>query len=306
MRGRTRTRRPAAPLPEVTRRSSLGHDMALYTITEDLHPAEPILIQALSGWVDAGGAGTDTAEFLGGDGTVVAHFDADALFDYRSNRPVLDFVDGAIQELRWPHISVRAAAFGGRDLLVLSGIEPDLRWQDLASSIGELATHFGVVRLISVGAVPAAVPHTLESPVMMTASSKELLAGQRVPEGLLRVPSAAVSVIDHHLTQRGFETVGFWAQVPHYVTEPYRPAVLALVGKVSEHLGLGVSLEELRAEADQQRARLDETVAARPEAKAYVSRLESMASAQFGLGDDVAAEVERFLREVGGDNPFGE
>jgi predicted ATP-grasp superfamily ATP-dependent carboligase len=280
--------------------------MALYTITDDLDLTEPVLMQALSGWVDAGGAGTDAAEFFAASGTVVAYFDSEALFDYRSNRPVLDFVDGAIQELRWPEVAIRFVSVGGRDVLVLSGVEPDLRWQEFSSSVGDVATHFGVTRLISVGAVPAAVPHTLEAPVMTTASAKELLTGQRVPEGLLRVPGAAVSVVDHHFTQRGFETVGFWAQVPHYVTEPYKPAALALVAKVAEHLGLNVPMHDLQAAADEQRARLDETVASRPEARTYVQRLESMASAQFGLGDDVATEVERFLREVGGDNPFGE
>jgi hypothetical protein len=280
--------------------------MPLYTIIEDQAPREPVLIQALSGWVDAGEAGTDSAEFFAGSGPEVARFDSDALFDYRSNRPVIDFIDGVIREVRWPEIVLRAASPGGRDALVLSGLEPDMRWHEYAASVGDLAEHFGVTQLISIGAVPAAVPHTLESPVMMTASSRELLGGQRVPEGLLRVPSAAVSIVDHHLAARGIETVGFWAQVPHYVTEPYIPAVAALVGRVAGHLGLDLSLDELRSRADEQRTRLDEIVASRAEAKAYVERLESMASDEFGLGDDLAGEVERFLKEVGRDNPFSD
>jgi proteasome assembly chaperone (PAC2) family protein len=280
--------------------------MALYRLTGEVVPVDPVLIQALSGWVDAGGAGTDSAAFLAQSGDVVAEFDPDALFDYRSNRPILDFVDGEIRDLQWPAINVRLATIGGRDLLVMSGLEPDLRWREFAASVLDLAQHFGVKRLISIGAVPAAVPHTLESPVMMTASNKELLVDQRVPEGILRVPSAAVSVVDHLFSENGVETVGFWAQVPHYVTEPYKPASLSLLARVAGHLGLHLDLDDVRSDADQQRTRLDEIVSSRPEAKEYVERLESMASNEFGLGDQLATEVERFLRDVGGDNPFGE
>jgi PAC2 family len=279
--------------------------MALWRITSEIHPVRPVLIQALSGWVDAGEAATTAAGILADSATIVASFDPDALFDYRSNRPILDFEDGEIHDLRWPEIALLHASLEGRDVLLLSGMEPDLRWQEFASSVGDLATRFDVSQLISIGSVPAAVPHTLESPIMMTASDRSLLAGQRVPEGLLRVPAAAVSVVDRHFVQRGFETVGFWAQVPHYVTEPYKAAVLSLLGRLATHLGVDLSLEELRAEADEQKEHLDEIVNARPEVKAYVERLEGMASAEFRLGDQLANEVEHFLRDVGGDTPFG-
>jgi predicted ATP-grasp superfamily ATP-dependent carboligase len=278
--------------------------MALYRIVDDLRPQDPVLLQALSGWVDAGDAGTGAAMFLATTSTVVAEFDADALFDYRSNRPILDFVDGEVRDIQWPGISVRLVSNPNADLLVLTGLEPDLRWHEYSSSVFELAGFYGVTKLISIGAIPAAVPHTLESPVMMTASNKELLVGQRVPEGILRVPSAAVSAVDHLFAHNGIETVGFWAQVPHYVTDDYKPGIMALASRVAGHLGLDLDLDEIRSQADEQRERLNEIVAARPEAKAYVERLESMASAEFGLGDQLASEVERFLREVGGDNPF--
>jgi hypothetical protein len=280
--------------------------MALYRLTSDSIPRQPVLLQALSGWVDAGGAGTDAAELLVGSGPVIAEFDPDALFDYRSNRPILDFVDGEIRDLRWPAITVRMTDVGGHDLLVLTGSEPDMRWQEFAASVFELAGRFSVSRLISIGAVPAAVPHTLESPVMMTASNKELLTGQRVPEGILRVPSAAVSIVDHYFAEHGVETLGFWAQVPHYINEPYKPAALALLTRVAGHFALDLDLDELRTDADEQRSRLDEIVSSRPEAKQYVERLETMASSEFALGDQIASEVERFLRDVGGDNPFEE
>jgi len=278
--------------------------MALYRLTDESIPRQPVLLQALSGWVDAGGAGTDAAALLAGSGPVVAEFDSDSLFDYRSNRPILDFVDGEIKDLQWPAITVHMRDIGARDLLVMTGSEPDMRWREFAESVFELAGRYSVTRLISIGAVPAAVPHTLESPVMMTASNKELLIGQRVPEGILRVPSAAVSVVDHYFSEHGIETVGFWAQIPHYVSEPYKPAALALLSRVAGHLGLDLDLDEWRADADEQRSRLDEIVSSRPEARQYIERLETMASSEFGLGDQIASEVERFLRDVGGGNPF--
>lgn len=280
--------------------------MGIYELTSDVKPDTPVLIQALAGWVDAGSAGTTTAAFLAGDGDVVARFDPDALFDYRSNRPILDFVDGEVKEIRFPEIVVRHGVISGKDLLVLTGLEPDMRWMEFSSAVAGMAADFGVTRLISVGAVPAAVPHTMESPVMMTASDKSLLEGQRVPPGLLRVPAAAVSVVDHQLAGRGFETVGFWAQVPHYVGEAYSPAVLALVGKIAAHLGLEVSTDPLRKEAQEQRTRLNAIVAERPEVQAYVERLESNAEAELGFSGDIADEVERFLKDVGGANPFND
>src|SRR5918996_5819514 len=113
--------------------------MALYRLTDDSIPRQPVLLQALSGWVDAGGAGTDAAELLVGSGPVIAEFDSDALFDYWSNRFILDFVDGEIRDLRWPAITVRMTDVGGNDLLVLTGSEPDMRWQEFAASVFELA-----------------------------------------------------------------------------------------------------------------------------------------------------------------------
>src|SRR5918996_5477880 len=135
--------------------------MALYRLTDDSIPRQPVLLQALSGWVDAGGAGTDAAELLVGSGPVIAEFDPDALFDYRSNRPILDFVDGEIRDLRWPAITVRMTDVGGHDLLVLTGSEPDMRWQEFAASVFELAGGLFRRPLGRTGGVPPPAPPPL-------------------------------------------------------------------------------------------------------------------------------------------------
>jgi proteasome assembly chaperone (PAC2) family protein len=280
--------------------------MAIYEIQSDESLAAPVLIQALSGWVDVGSAGTLAAARLAGDGELVATFDTDALFDYRSNRPVLDIYDASMRELAWPELSVRLASFGGRDLLVLTGTEPDLRWKEFASAVREVSLRMGVTQLISLGAVPAAIPHTIPTPVLATASDRSLLA-EDIPvlAGAMRVPSAAVSVNDLYLSEAGIPTVGFWAQVPHYVAALYHAGAVALLRRTAEHLSIDIPIEDFEEEARNQRAQLDQIVDARPEAKAYVERLEQMADEQqVPSGEEIAAELERFLRETTDPHPF--
>jgi len=279
--------------------------MAIYELQSDESLAAPVLIQALSGWVDVGSAGTLAAARLAGDGELVATFDTDALFDYRTNRPVLDIFDASMKQLAWPELTVRRASFGGRDLLVLTGTEPDLRWKEFASAVREVSLRLGVTQLISLGAVPAAIPHTIPTPVLATASDRSLLA-QDIPvlEGVLRVPSAAVSVNDLYLSEAGIPTVGFWAQVPHYVAALYHAGAVALLRRTAEHLGIDIPIEEFEEEARTQRAQLDQIVDARPEAKAYVERLEQMSAEQVPSGEEIAAELERFLRETTDPHPF--
>ena len=280
--------------------------MAIYEIQSDEPLAAPVLIQALSGWVDVGSAGTLAAARLAGDGELVATFDTDALFDYRSNRPVLDIYDASMKELAWPELTVRRASYGGRDLLVLTGTEPDLRWKDFASAVREVSLRLGVTQLISLGAVPAAIPHTVPTPVLATASDRSLLAVDiPVLAGAMRVPSAAVSVNDLYLSEAGIPTVGFWAQVPHYVAALYHAGAVALLRRTAEHLRIDIPIEDFEEEARNQRAQLDQIVDARPEAKAYVERLEQMADEQqVPSGEEIAAELERFLRETTDPHPF--
>jgi hypothetical protein len=279
--------------------------MAIYELQSDESLAAPVLIQALSGWVDVGSAGTLAAARLAGDGELVATFDTDALIDYRTNRPVLDIYDASMKQLAWPELTMRRASFGGRDLLVLTGTEPDLRWKEFASAVREVSLRLGVTQLISLGAVPAAIPHTIPTPVLATASDRSLLA-EDIPvlEGALRVPSAAVSVNDLYLSEAGIPTVGFWAQVPHYVAALYHAGAVALLRRTAEHLGIDIPIEEFEEEARTQRAQLDQIVDARPEAKAYVERLEQMSAEQVPSGEEIAAELERFLRETTDPHPF--
>jgi hypothetical protein len=263
----------------------------------------PALVAAFDGWIDAAGAATACANHIAGDGELVATFDSDALNDYRARRPVLDVVDGTLAEIAWPEVTVRRVRADGRDLLVLSGPEPDFHWRQLAADVCDLAARLGVVEWVSLGAIPAAVPHTRPVHVFATASRGGLLQSgeEQGPPGLLRVPSAALSVVELAVSGAGIPAVGFYAQVPHYVGGSYTAASIALTEHLERHLGVSLTLGSLPEEALAQRTRLDAAVAGDPATREYVQQLESVVGEErMPTGDELASEIERFLRGEGG------
>jgi hypothetical protein len=291
-----------ASRPEAVVRSPILFAVALYRLDDPGILIRPALIVALDGWVDAGSAATTAAALIAADSRVVATFDADRLFDYRARRPTLEIVDGRLSELTWPEFEIRVARHEGRDLLVLSGPEPDYRWPRLADAVVEAAGSLGVVEWISIGAIPAAVPHTREVPILGTASAPGLLRGdiRPGPVGLLRVPAALVSVLEMRAIEAGIAAVGYFAQVPHYVSGPYPPAALALHRAVARHLEMALDAGDLDTESSQLRVRLDAATSADETTRGYVERLESMVDEErLPAGDDLISEIERFLREGG-------
>jgi hypothetical protein len=280
--------------------------MPLYRSSSE--PSEPLLapaiLAAFDGWIDAAGASTVAATTISSGGDRIVTFGPDALYDYRSRRPILDIVDGKPISLVWPELGISRRRLGQRDLLVLTGAEPDFRWQELGGDVLELCVRLGVVEWVSLGAIPAAVPHTRSVPILATASRPGLLAEdeQQGPEGLLRVPAACLSTIEIAVAQGGIPTVGFYAQVPHYVQGPYAAATIALLEHAGRHLGVDVPTASLTEDALGQRERLDAAVAADDDSRAYVARLEQMTGEEQRLpsGDELASEIERFLRGEGG------
>ena len=267
-----------------------------------------MLVTAFDGWVDAAGAATTAANHVAADGEQIALFDADQLIDYRARRPVLDIVDGDLKSLAWPEITVRSVRAGARDLVVLTGPEPDFRWHELSDAVLDLVVRLGVVESVTLGSLGLAVPHTRPTQITATSSRPEVLGpdDQRT-EGLLRVPAAAVSVIEMNLRDHGIPTVGFFAQTPHYVTATYAPAVLALLERLGRHLDVVLPLDSLPADATSQREQLDRIVEQRPEIKEYVERLEAAFQPGWSIpsADELGAEIERFLRREGGEGRGG-
>jgi hypothetical protein len=282
--------------------------MSLYRLTGPGGPGDPgdlvapVLVGAFDGWVDAGSAATTALDTIADGAPPVATFDSDRLFDYRARRPTLEIIDGRLAELTWPALAIRRAVVEGRDLLVLSGPEPDDRWQAFAEAVVALARQLGVVEWISLGAIPAAVPHTRPVPILGTSSEPGRLRGdvQPGPPGVLRVPAAAISVLEMAVAEGGIPAVGYFAQVPHYVSGPYPAASIGLLGALGRHLGVVLPAGDLEEEAQQLRTRLDSATALEESTRTYVERLESMVDEErLPSGDDLISEIERFLREGG-------
>jgi hypothetical protein len=270
--------------------------------TQDL--ISPTVIVALDAWVDAGAASSTAVELLAIGAPVVARFSADLLYDYRSRRPTLDIVDGRPTTLEWPELAMRRTRLGERDILLLTGPEPDFRWRELADDVASLARELEIEQWISLGAIPAAVPHTRPVPILGTESAPGLLRGdiRPGPDGLLRVPAALISVLDLAVAKAGIPAVGYFAQIPHYVSGAYPQASVELLHALERHLEVVIPLRHLPAQADELRTRLDTATALDEKTRSYIERLEGMVDeARLPSGTELITEIERFLRERGGE-----
>jgi hypothetical protein len=273
-----------------------------YRIDRPPNLRAPVLIAAFDSWIDAGDASSTAAAHLASDGPAVVEFDADALFDYRARRPTLEIHDGRLADLTWPDLTLRHRRVAGNDLLVLSGAEPDFRWREFAADVVEIVRELDVALWISLGAIPAAVPHTRAVNVLGSTSRPGLLLGDVAPgpAGILRVPSAAISVLESSVGAAGVAACGYYAQVPHYISGPYPAAAVALLTAVGRHVETDLVDPALEEEARQLRERLDAAAALEDTTRAYVERLESMVDEErLPSGDDLISEIERFLRDSG-------
>ena len=280
----------------------------LYEMHERPVLHEPLLIVTLEGWIDAGlGAAAAVAALLGAVPTeIVATFDADSLLDHRARRPVMRIVDGVNSLLMWPEIQVRSGrAANEQDLLFLVGPEPDHQWRAFARSVAELAGTFGARMMVGLGAFPAPVPHTRPSRLASTATTSELAHQVGFLTGTIDVPAGVQGALERQFAELGVPAVGLWARVPHYASAmPYPEASAVLLDGLERLTGVAVDTRELREAAEGARRRLDELIANSEEHAALVRQLEAQVDAEterpFGpipSGDELAAELERFLRE---------
>jgi hypothetical protein len=247
------------------------------------------------------------------DTTLVATFDADALVDHRSRRPIMHIEDGVNTGLTWPSIELRRAHdLDGKDLLLLTGAEPDVRWQAFAADVVALAQRLGTRLVVGFGAYPAPVPHTRPGRLATTATSPELAARAGQVRSTLDVPAGAQAAVEARCADAGLPAVGIWAQVPHYASGMAYPLAGAmLVDGLAEVGDLRLDSNALHEAGALLRNRLDELVADNPEHVEMVRQLEAALDAEHdareGLGattdipsgDELAAELEQFLRDRG-------
>lgn len=292
----------------------MANEQPLYELHNRPELDQPALVLAPDGWIDAGlaGAGAMAALVKAVPTELVATFDSDEFIDYRARRPISVMEDGVYQALNWPQIELRSGRDdGGRDLLVLVGPEPDSRWQAFSGAVAELVGMFGVRILVGMAGFPAPVPHTRTSALVASASSAELAGSIGVVSGVLQVPSGILAALGDRLGGFGVPTIGLWARVPHYAAGlPYPEASLQLLGGLARVTGVVVESDELREAAEETRRRLDELAANSAQHRTLIRQLEAQfdeeAENQGALaagwsnlpsGDELAAELEKFLRD---------
>jgi predicted ATP-grasp superfamily ATP-dependent carboligase len=284
-------------------------DEPLYEVVRWPDVTDPVLVIALDGWIDAGMGSASAMSHLVQemDTTLVATFDTEALIDYRSRRPVMHLVEGVNTGLTWPSIELRHGVDAeGNDVLLLAGAEPDAKWKAFTQEVVSLAQQLGVGLAVGLGAYPAPVPHTRATRLSTSATSNELAARVGQLAGTLDVPAGVQAAIERRCAEEGLPNVGLWAQVPHYAAAmPFPGASLALLEGLERVARLRVDVDALR-EADRLlRARLDGLVQDNPEHVQMVEQLEEHYDQSAELlgpvptGDELAAEVERFLRDLG-------
>jgi hypothetical protein len=279
----------------------------LYDLLDRPALDRPLLIVTLEGWIDAGlGAAAALAAVLGSMPTeLVASFDVDDLLDHRARRPVMRIVDGVNTTLMWPEIQLRVGrAASGRDVLFLVGPEPDHKWRAFALAVGELAGAFGVELAVGLGAFPAPAAHTRPVRLVATATSAELASQVGYLPGAIDVPAGVQAALERQFAELGVPAVGLWARVPHYAAAmPYPEASAVLLEGLERLTGVHVDTSDLREAAAGTRTRLDELVANSDEHAALLTQLEAQADAEgerpmtIASGDELAAELERFLRD---------
>ncbi len=280
--------------------------MSILEVTGQMDLRNPVLVVAISGWVDAGAVATTVGGHLSSGGEVVAEFDPDAVYDYSSSRPTMEFSGGAAAKIHWPSLTVTAVPGDRNDLLIVSGTEPDSRWKEASAELARLATTNGVTKVVAVGAIAAAVPHTLATPIMISSTDPDL-EPVGIPTARFSVPASFVNASTHVVSRKSrIPSIGFWAQVPHYVSGIYWPAAEALLTRMSGFLDVDLDLTDLHTQAQDMIARLNEAVSERPDARELIQSLEAgTPDFAFDDGSNIADEVESFLRGVGDeDNPF--
>jgi predicted ATP-grasp superfamily ATP-dependent carboligase len=238
----------------------------------------PVMLTALDGFLDAGNASALAASHLleNSSSRVVASFEVDEFFDYRARRPPMTFLEDHYDDYDAPRLVVRLLHDDqNTPYLLLTGPEPDMRWEAFADAVRKVIEHFDVRLTVSLGSVPMAVPHT--RPVQLTnhATSKRLLISTNVWAGEIRIPSSAQSLLELRLGEWGHDATGFVAHIPHYVAQfGYPEAASAMLTQVGVVTGLSWNTADLDEAAADRRTEIASQVTDSAEVRSVVEGLE--------------------------------
>ncbi len=286
----------------------------------------PVMITVLEGFLDAGSASALASGHLleSSSSRVVASFEVDEFYDYRARRPAMTFFEDHYTDYDVPRLVVRLLHDANNTpYLLLTGPEPDMRWEGFAEAVRKVVEHFEVRLTVSLGSVPMAVPHT--RPVQLTnhATAKRLLISSNVWAGEIRIPSSAQSLLEVRLGEWGHDATGFVAHIPHYVAQfGYPEAADAMLTQVAAVTGLSWDTSELTQAADDRRVEIASQVADSDEVRAVVEGLEQQYDAfhsgganlldggtdalgtalsnsgELPTGDELGAQFEQFLADL--------
>jgi proteasome assembly chaperone (PAC2) family protein len=280
---------------------------------------EPIIVCAFKGWNDAGEAASAAVQFLceAFDAGPLATIDPEGYYDFTAVRPTIRLVDGRSRAIDWPENSFHAAHVraADRDLIMLRGVEPSLRWKAFCDNVLDVARATGARMIVTLGALLADVPHSRPVGITGLASAEGLVERLGFERTNYEGPTGIVGVLHATCAREGMDSVSLWAPVPHYVAATPNPkAALALVRGFEGIAGIAVDASRLEGASDDYDRQVTAAVASDPDVKAFVERLEEMADemseeegppGQLPSGDMIAREFQRFLRQrrPGGSEP---
>jgi proteasome assembly chaperone (PAC2) family protein len=272
---------------------------------------KPALICAFKGWNDAAESATSALEFVGQEwgASRCGAIDPEEFFDFQVTRPTVRLTEGRTREITWPELVLFEARIdgSGRDALLLTGAEPNLRWRALCGIVIEVTRELGVEMVVSMGALLADVPHT--RPVQITGIAGDPALVDRLGFSQTRYegPTGIVGVLQDVCMRAGLSCASLWAPVPHYVAAvPSPKASLALVKTLARVIDVDVNTAELERSSVEYEERLDAAVSSDPDVRAMVERLEQqmdeadeISPTDLPSGDTIARDFERFLRDQG-------
>jgi predicted ATP-grasp superfamily ATP-dependent carboligase len=262
---------------------------------------DPVMVMSFTGWVDGGLAGAGAAAVLADQlqsARTCANFDLAEYVDLQQTRPTVSLVDGETRRVHWPTIEI-VAGVAGRDVLMVTGPEPSVRWRAVADELVEFAQSAGVRDAVCLGGMPSPVSHRRPIMVLATASSRSVAQ----ESGALRAdylgPTGIQTVMQVALGEAGIPTVGLWAQVPHYVAGTLSPpAIRALLDRLHELTRITVDTHGLDDQTSEYNEQVESGLAERPDVAALVRQIEEASGPEeLPSGDDLAREIEQFLRD---------
>jgi predicted ATP-grasp superfamily ATP-dependent carboligase len=271
------------------------------------------MVCAFQGWNDAGDAASSAVSFLAStfNADRFARIDSEEFFDFQANRPNIRFDASGKREISWPTVEIfeARAPRAQRDLVLVQGIEPSMRWRAFGAHIVDLAEALGVQVVVSLGALLGDVPHTRPVPMSGHASDAALLERLGIQPSSYEGPTGIVGVLHTACADAGLPAASLWAAVPHYVAAATNPkAALALLRRVEVLIGVSVDVSELESAAADYERQVGLAVQSDPDIQSFVERLEQAADSEeqqapdeLPSGDILAREFQRFLRQRGGD-----